>query len=419
MKKTLIFVSIAAIIIIAVALYFTLEEDSASAVTVNPVRGEFIVSVTTTGELQAENSIEIMAPVNARQAGIYNMKISKLIPEGTNVKKGEFVAELDKSEISQKIKELELSVQQLETQLLQKKLDSTLTLSAARDELENLKFSLEEKKLIMEQSKYEPPATIRQAEIDYERAQRNLKQAKKNYDTKVKQAIASISVVEADLKKEQQRLAIMTDIFNEFTITAPADGMVVYEKEWSGRKRVVGSTVSPWDPTVARLPDLSTMQSKTYINEVDIQKIKKGQKVVIGLDAMPDKELHGEIIQVASIGEQIRNYDSKVFEVIIEVQEEDTTLRPAMTTMNEIIVQTVDSALHIPLESIQTNGDTTFVYKENGGGLVRQQVELGLQNENEVIIKKGLNAEDEVYLNVPENADELKLVKLKENITEK
>ena len=419
MKKTLIFVSIAAIVIIAVALYFTLEEEDASAVKVKPVRGEFVVSVTTTGELQAENSIEIMAPVNARQAGIYNMKISKLIPEGTNVKKGEFVAELDKSEISQKIKELELSVQQLETQLLQKKLDSTLTLSAARDELENLKFSLEEKKLILEQSKYEPPATIRQAEIDYERAQRNLKQTKKNYETKVKQSIASISVVEADLKKEQQRLAIMTDIFNEFTITAPADGMVVYEKEWSGRKRVVGSTVSPWDPTVARLPDLSSMQSKTYINEVDIQKIKKGQEVVIGLDAMPNKELHGEIIQVASIGEQIRNYDSKVFEVIIEVQEEDTTLRPAMTTMNEIIVQTVDSALYVPLESIQTNGDTTFVYMENGGGLVKRQVELGLQNENEVIISKGLDTEDEVYLTVPENADELKLIKLKENITEK
>ena len=62
---------------------------------------------------------------------------------------------------------------------------------------------------------------------------------------------------------------------SEFKILAPSDGMVIYEREWSGEKKTVGSVVRSWDPVVAKLPDLSVMESGVYINEVDIQKIKK------------------------------------------------------------------------------------------------------------------------------------------------
>jgi len=112
--------------------------------------------------------------------------------------------------------------------------------------------------------------------------------------------------------------------------------MVIYYKEWGGDKRKVGSSISAWDLTVATLPDLSAMNSKCYVNEIDISKVKAGQKVRISVDAFPEKKYTGVVTYVANIGEQLPNADAKVFEVTIKVNEYDPILRPAMTTGNLI-----------------------------------------------------------------------------------
>lgn len=398
-------------LIIFSLLLFSDRGGASTELVVKPTRGEFIVSITTTGELQAKNSIEIKGPEQARAAGIWQMKISNLIAEGTVVKKGQFVAELDKAEIANRLKESELSVQKLEAQYTQAKLESTLTLSQARDELVNLKYSREEKQIILEQSTYEAPAVKRQAQIDYDRADRALKQAEKNYVTKTKQAIAKIQAVEADLMKDRQRMMIMMDALKQFTILAPADGMVVYAREWNGKKKVVGATLSPWEPTVATLPDLSVMESITYVNEVDIQKIAVDQPVILKLDADPNKKLNGTVTNVANIGEQRPNSDSKVFEVRILINERDTTLRPAMTTSNEIITARIDNALSIPLECVHADGQRTFVFVKRGG-IVKQEVQLGLQNDNAAVVVKGIHPDEEILLAPPPDAASMKLREL-------
>ena len=202
-------------------------------------------------------------------------------------------------------------------------------------------------------------------------------------------------------------------ILSEFTIMAPEQGMLIYAREWDGKKRVVGSTVSHWDPTVATLPDLTKMESITYVNEVDIQKIKVGQEVRVSLDANSDKRLTGKVTQVANVGEQRPNSDSKVFEVKIQINEKDSTLRPAMTTSNEIIISTMENVMSIPLECVHVEQDSiSFVYVRKGGGIERQQVKLGVENENFVIVEQGVDADAELYLSKPDNADALELKRL-------
>ena len=377
-----------------------------------PIQDKFEVIVTTTGELQAKNSIDILGPTGARKAGIYQMKITRLVPEGTYVQAGDFVAELDKSELLGKVKEVEINLQKFQSQFTQAKLDCTLTLSQSRDEMINLKYAMEQRKLEKEESIYEAPSTIRQTEIEFEKAERAFKQAEKNYNTKVQQATAKMREVEADLFKEQQKLSDYQELFGEFTITATNNGMVIYYREYDGKKRSVGSTISPWGPEVATLPDLSKMESVTYVNEVDIQKIKKGQEVMISLDANPDKKLSGKVTHVANIGEQRPNSDSKVFEVKIEVNEADSTLRPAMTTSNEVVVTSLPSALYVPLETVHTEDSITFVYKRDGGAVIKQEVRVGLTNDNHVVVEEGIGEEDELYLSVPEDPEDLPLNRL-------
>ncbi len=418
MKKRVLFPAILlAIISLMLVWYYFFKEVENTTITVYPTRGQFNSTVTTTGEMQAESSIDIHGPANVRQARIWQMKISKLVPEGTVVKEGEFVAELDKSEIAEKVNDLQLSLEKTESQYLQSRLDSALTLSNARDELENIKYAMEEKQLIMQQSSFEAPAIIRQAEIDYEREKRNLNQKTKNYETKVAQAVAKLQEIGTELSKHKSRLTIYLKTMGEFTILAPANGMVIYRKEWNGKKITEGSTIGAWDPVVATLPDLTSMKSVTYVNEVDIQKVKVGQTVDIGLDADPDKKLTGKVATVANIGEQLKNADSKVFEVTIKVNEKDTTLLPSMTTSNKILVAAVDDAVFIPLECVHSeiikddNSEKkiTYVFKANGSGVIKQQVRLGLMNENEVVVEKGITIEDELMVTIPEDADEIEI----------
>jgi RND family efflux transporter MFP subunit len=176
---------------------------------------------------------------------------------------------------------------------------------------------------------------------------------------------------------------------------------VIYVREWNGKKKGVGSQWSPWDPTVATLPDLTQMESDTYVNEVDVRKVAVGQKVKISLDADPTKKLDGTVTSVANVGEQRPNQDSKVFEVKIDIAQVDTTLRPGMTTSNAIETASRDGVLSIPLEAVTSERGMSFVYRKDGGHVVKQQIETGVMNDNDIVVKRGLERGDKVLLVPP------------------
>ena len=182
--------------------------------------------------------------------------------------------------------------------------------------------------------------------------------------------------------------------------------MVIYHREWSGQKRKVGSSVSPWDLTVATLPDLTVMISKTYVNEIDVSKLNIGQYVRIGVDAFPEKTYTGEVSEVANIGEQLPNTDAKVFEVTIRVNEYDPILRPSMTTSNQIVTKNFDDVIFVPLEAIHPDDSLSYVFTTRGR---KQVVITGDQNENFIIVEKGLTENDEVYLSVPDSPERFTL----------
>ena len=413
MKKSWV-ITASIVLVVILGAVFLLEDPVADSedLLVQPQIGPFQVTVTATGELQAKNSVKIYGPSRARQSQIYEMKILQLIPEGKVVAKGDFVAELDKSELNSKIQTSQIDLQKAQSLYTQTALDTSLTLSRARDELVNLRYAMEEALLRKEQAAYEPPTVQRQEEINYEKAQRTFEQSTKNYVTQVNQAIAQVAEVQAELSKAQNAHADLMAVADQFTIMAPENGMLIYKRDRRGNKTEVGGTVSAWDPVVATLPDLSVMESITYVNEVDIQKVKAGQHVLVGLDADADKALTGKVTNVANIGEQRPNSDAKVFQVFIEISESDSTLRPAMTTSNTIIIAEMDEVMHLPLECIHATDSLTFVYTEEQGRLVKKEIKIGLLNEDEAIIESGLTTDHWVYLSLPADHEDLPLVAL-------
>ena len=379
--------------------------SAASAAEANitaPVKlGDFKVLVTTTGELRANKFVQVTGPAGAQQVNVYQTKIASIVPEGSVVKEGDVIAELDRQPAATKLSEVTLNLTKAQADYTTAQLDSTLNLAIAREDVRTAEYTLEEKKIAKDQAQFEAPSLKRQAEIDYEKAQRAWDQSKRNLLTKIKQAEAKMSSVGADLGKQQNMLKNITEVMASFTVRAPSAGMVIYVREWNGKKKGVGSRWDAWDATVATLPDLAQMESQTYINEVDVRKIVVGQKVEITLDADATKKMEGTVKQIANVGEQRPNQDSKVFEVKVSVTQADTTLRPGMTTANAIEVASIPNVLSIPLEATTTEGGFTYVYKKSGSRVVKQMIETGTSNDNEIIVKKGLTKDDRVLLAPP------------------
>ena len=149
------------------------------------------------------------------------------------------------------------------------------------------------------------------------------------------------------------------------------------------------------------------MISKTYVNEIDVSKVKAGQRVRLTVDAFPEKSYTGTVLSVANIGEQLPNTDAKVFEVITKIDGSDPILRPSMTTGNQIITQTFTDVIYIPLETVFATPDSIpFVYKKDG---TRQVVVLGESNENDIIVEQGLEVGEKLYLSIPADGDRFKL----------
>ena len=408
-NRNIVIIIIAVVAIIAVFLVVNNRNLLTDVLIKVPVqKGVFISEVYSTGQLQAENAtfIEVPSELSSRSINIFEIKVTEIVEEGTVVEQGDFVASLDYSTVEEVLANATEALESAIQSLQDARIDTNINMSNLRDGLLNSRVDVEEKKLVLEQSIYESPAVKRQASLDLERSEQNLQQALRNYDLKERQAQYSVQRAVEEVRKQEERISDINKLFDALRIKAPKPGMVIYSFDRLGNKIKVGSTVSRWASVIAELPDLTTMISKTFINEIDISKVKMGQRVLVGIDAFPEKKFEGRVISVNNIGQLLPNGDTKVFEVTIKLLGSDSQLRPAMTTSNVITTDSLTNVLYIPLDAVFKTDSTKFVYTYKKQ-LIRQIVDLGFENSNFVIVNNGLEEGQEVLLNEPSNAASL------------
>lgn len=410
-KKILLALTIIAVISVTSIFIFSESKNQHQPITATVQRGAFEILVYSSGQLEAQNSENIVIPdkLRDRNLRVNEIKITDLVEEGTVVDSGEYVASLDHKVLEEMIVSAQEDLEQRIVYFEDAKMDSSLTLSNNRDLITNAKEDVEEMKIILDESVYESPAIIRKAEMDLDKAKRKLVQEIKGYKLKIRQASARVGRYYIEVKQRQSRLNLLNEAYKTLDIKAPHPGMVIYVKDRSHEKIKIGSTVSPWNPIIATLPDLSSMLSITYVNEIDISKIDIGQKVKIGIDALPKKMLEGEVVSVANIGQPMPKSDAKVFEVKIEVFGKVDDLKPAMTTSNIIQTGIYPDTLYIPSESVFENDSMQFVFLEKNNSIVKKVIDLGAENENFVIVNKGLIEGDILMLSLPVNYENLKI----------
>ncbi len=428
MKKVLIISGIVLAIAALIVFNKLISKKGSVSIFAEVRKGYFEITVTNSGELIAERSVDIKGPeINQRPMQSFGgrggggggggmrgfdmrameLKIQDIVPEGTAVKEGDYIAQLDRSSYDNSLKDEIETYKNEQTNLEMSILDTAVTLTSMRDDIKNQRYVVEEANITLAQSKYEPPATIRQAQISLDKAQRALEQRIRSYELSRAKINRQIEYQIAHVAMHAGRVKDLEDFLTKFTIRAPAPGMVIYKKERNGTKRKAGSILNPFDMVIATLPDLSSMISKTYVSEIEVNKIKTGQQVTVNIDAFPTEKFTGKVFSIANIGEQLPNSDAKMFEVLVKIDGSDPLLRPSMTTTNKIIIKTFDDVIFIPTECVQTGSDSIpFVYKKNK---TRQIVILGEANDKNIIIKEGLKPGTSIYTVPPEDPAKFRL----------
>jgi HlyD family secretion protein len=399
-------------VLLLIVSYFTLRkgETDFSQVTVSVQRGTFNSVIFSSGQLESEKSVSIDIPekLKDRNLRIGELTITDMIEEGTLVDSGDYVATLDHKAVEEQLKAAQDEMDKSLSEYEDGKIDSNLNLSNQRDIIVNARLDLAEKKIIMEESVYESPSIQKKASMDNDKAARKLEQEQKAYLLKKKQEVNKVDRKYINYRQVLERSQELEKLFNSLEITAPKAGILTYMKFPWGEIIKVGSKVGPWNSVVATIPEMTNLISRTYINEIDISKIKIKQNVKLGIDAFPDKQLTGQVISVANIGQSMPNSDAKVFEVKIKIFGIDKDLKPAMTTSNAIEAGTFTDTLMVASDAVFENDSLKFVYLGDKKP-VKQIVWLGDENENYVLIKKGLKKGDVVWLTEPDNANEMNI----------
>ena len=409
-KKLLIILSVAITLLIIIFLSLN-SKSGEEQITCKVKRGSIEVKVHTSGQLESEKSENILLPsvLSGQNVRVYEIKITDLIEEGSVVDSGQYIATLDHKVIEEVLTTARLELEAAMVVIEDAKLDSNLNLSNYRDLITNSRSDVEERKIVVAESVYESPSVIKKAEMDLSKAERKLEQDIKGLGMRQRQLNSQMERRNIDLRLKQKRVDDLLKLYDALIIKAPKPGMVIYARDRFGIKIQVGSVLTPWSPIIATLPDMTKMISETYVNEIDIAKIKVGQKVTLSIDAFPQKELKGEVISVANIGQPMPKSDSKVFLVDIRVFGSDPDLKPAMTTGNLIQTGVFSNKLYVPSEAVFETDSTRFVYLKKKH-IVKQLVDTGEENEDYRIINKGVEEGDVLLLSEPEKPEEIEIV---------
>jgi len=204
--------------------------------------------------------------------------------------------------------------------------------------------------------------------------------------------------------------SLLKEALKACRVKAPQDGMVMYAKLWGGRKLRVGDDISRWNPAIATLPDMSVLVSETYVQEIDITKIAVGDSVEINIDALPEKTYSGIISKIANVGQELPGFDTKVFKVLIDMNENGKEIKPAMTTDNRIMLTSFENVIKIPREYLFTENNESFVFLKSDGKTWKKKVNPGLENDEDIVIQSGLNEKDKIFESLPEDHENIAFI---------
>lgn len=366
------------LVVCAGGVWFFLQHknNKLKYITVRVERGELSQQVVATGVVNAVTTVQVGSQVSGR--------IIKLYADfNSQVKKGDLIAELDSSIFQAQVNQARASLENANASVLVQ----TANIQASLASMENARLGIESAKASVVSAKSDVArlyALKEDARRNWERneellkrsliskgdrdtaratflamlaqwegakaqtnvANERLRQAGAQYRTTHSQSIAAraqLKSAEAQVKQAAASLEMAETNFHYTKIYAPVNGIVVARNVDEGQT-VAASFQTPTLFLIAE--DLTKMKVDASIDEADVGRIKEGMTVTFTVDAYPEENFKGRIIQIRNNPTTIQNVVT--YSSVIEVANPDLKLKPGMTANLAVQISQKDSVLKIP-----------------------------------------------------------------------
>jgi multidrug efflux pump subunit AcrA (membrane-fusion protein) len=363
-------------------------------------KGDFLVLVRTRGQLLARRSEQLMAPLDAT-----DLQIIWLAPAGGAVKKGDVVIRFDPSRMQQDLKEKQVALEQAQATLDQAVADARIAADQDKIDLSSANYQTEKAKLEAAKQAIMSKIQGEESEIDFNLAAQRLKVQQSAVITHEKSAesrIASLTRARDTAKTQveftQHQLSLME-------LKSPLDGVINYMSNYSqgwinaqpfkvGDHAVAGGVL-------AEIPELSSIQMEAKVDEVDRGRVAVGNKVMVHVDAFPEKVLPATVVFVTPLPEQNNEWPpSRSFRAYAQLDSPDARLRPGMNAGADIVETKIPNAISIPAKALFTRDGRPVVYIKAGEQYVAKPVQVTAKNPDQVAIA-GIEAGTMVALTDP------------------
>ncbi|MEA3188385.1 MAG: rane fusion protein macrolide-specific efflux system [Chthoniobacter sp.] len=246
---------------------------------------------------------------------------------------------------------------------------------------------------------------IEGAKIIVEKNARNLQRAEELFSSKLinREAFDNVSaesdIAKNDLEKSQHRLDGVEDKLRKTKILAPAAGTVLSVSVVEGQV-VVGAASVNSGTTLMQIADLARLLVTTNVNQVDVAKLQRDQKVALSTESIKDLDLQATITFIAPVASTKNNV--KGFEVKALIDHPDPRLRPGMTVNITVPIASAAGVVSVPISAVfKGENNTRVVYVRKGEGSEKREVQIGVTDLERAEIKSGLQLGEEILLVEP------------------
>jgi multidrug resistance efflux pump len=272
---------------------------------------------------------------------------------------------------------------------------------------------------------YEFPKSAEKAYTDWLEAKREYDRVDARTNSELDSARADRDTKQEARRLEETRFKKVQDQLAKCTICAPQPGMVVYDAgagRWDRAIIIEPGAVIRHQQNLIKLPDLSEMNVKVKLHESVVKQVSDGAQAYVTIDAFPKDRLTGRVTKIGIMPDRSQwwlNPGLKSYLTEITLDATPKGLKPGMSAQVEILVDTKESVLQVPIAAVFIEKGFQVAYVKTPMGPETRRVEAGLSNERMVEITRGLAAGDEVYLFKPPGAEELKVSEEEQRATQK
>ena len=362
------------------------ETADPATTTTQVVRRDFSSSVLATGAVKPQVGAQVR--VGARVSG----KVEKLRANiGDSVRKGQIIAELEKADLQATVgqRQAELSLAEAKLAAVESLLPKEIEKAEADVTRWQATLAMSEKDH-QRQSRLLPAHAVSQD--DWERSEERLKVAQAGLasagaalDLAGKRQVEDRRQALADIARAKEALNNAKVQLSYATLVAPISGVIGSVATQEGETVAAGLN----SPTFVTIIDLDRLEVDAMVDEVDIGKVRVGQKAMFTVDSFPAREFPGKVVAIypdAILLENVVYYD-----VVIEIQaNEDKVLRPQMTASATIFLDAKTDVLAIPTKAVKRERGKNVVYVVRDAQPQPREVKVGWKDGTWIEVVSGL-----------------------------